>query len=57
MFANDYIPEGSTVENGYYTTLGGRGTYPYTIVLDERGVITDVFFSSVTYEDLKAAVE
>ena len=57
VFANDYIPEGSTVENGYYTTLGGRGTYPYTIVLDERGVITDVFFSSVTYEDLKAAVE
>lgn len=41
----------------YYSQLGGRGTYPYTLVLDKDGVITKVFFSSVTYEDLKAAVE
>ena len=41
----------------YYAMLGGRGTYPYTLVLDENGIITKVFFSSVTYEDLKAAVE
>ena len=41
----------------YYTALGGRGTYPYTIVLDENGIITNVFFSSVTYEDLATAIE
>ena len=41
----------------YYTALGGRGTYPYTVVLDERGVITHIFVSSVTYEDLKNAVD
>ena len=41
----------------YYTALGGRGTYPYTIVLDEEGVIVEIFFSSVTYEDLKGVVE
>ena len=41
----------------YYAMLGGRGTYPYTLVLDENGIVTKVFFSSVTYEDLKAAVE
>ena len=41
----------------YYATLGGRGTYPYTLVLDDNGIIVKVFFSSVTYEDLKAAVE
>ena len=41
----------------YYTALGGRGTYPFTIVLDENGVITEIFFSSVTYDDLKGAVE
>ena len=43
--------------SGYYTTLGGRGTYPYTVVLDETGVITKIFVSSVTYDSLKAAVE
>ncbi len=57
VFANDYIPEGGKVEVGYYTTLGGRGTYPYTLVLDETGVITEIFFSSVTYDMLKEAVE
>jgi hypothetical protein len=37
--------------------LGGRGTYPYTLVLDENGIIVEVFFSSVTYEDLKTVVD
>ena len=41
----------------YYTALGGRGTYPYTLVLDENGIITEIFVSSVHYEDLKTAVE
>ena len=57
IFANDYIPEGGGVEIGYYTQLGGRGTYPYTLVLDENGVITEIFFSSVTYDMLKTAVD
>jgi len=43
--------------SGYYTTLGGRGTYPYTVVLDENGLITKIFVSSVTYDMLKTAVE
>jgi len=41
----------------YYMALGGRGTWPYTVVLDENGVITDIFVSSLTYDDLKAAVQ
>ncbi len=41
----------------YYSQLGGRGTYPYTVVLDEDGVITDIFVSSLEYEDLKEVVE
>ena len=57
IFANDYAPAGSPVENGYYTTLGGRGTYPYTLVLNQQGVITKIFYSSVTYAMLKEAVE
>lgn len=41
----------------YYSMLGGRGTYPYTVVLDEDGVISEIFFEALEYEDLKAAVE
>jgi len=41
----------------YYSTLGGRGTYPYTVILDENGVILKVFVSSLEYEDLKEVVE
>ena len=47
--------EGFTGE--YYTALGGRGTYPYTVVLDERGIIKKIFVSSLTYDDLKNTVE
>ena len=47
--------EGFTGE--YYTLLGGRGTYPYTVILDENGVIVKIFVSSLTYNDLKAVVD
>ncbi len=55
-FLADYAID-QTGTSGYYTTLGGRGTYPYTVVLDEEGVITKIFVSSVTYDMLKAAVD
>lgn len=42
---------------GYYSALGGRGTYPYTVILDENGVIVKIFVASVTYEDLKQIVD
>lgn len=57
LFARDYPLDEAGLNGGYYTSLGGRGTYPYTVVLDENGIITTIFLSSVTYEDLKAAVE
>ena len=50
-FARDLAGE------GYYTSLGGRGTYPYTVILDRNGVIANVFVSALTYDDLKQAVE
>ncbi len=57
-YPNSEMIFASDIENaGYYTMLGGRGTYPYTIVLDEDGVITDIFVRSLTYEDLRSAVE
>lgn len=45
------------VEEGYYAALGGRGTYPYTVVLDENGTIVQIFFNALEYEDLKEVVE
>lgn len=54
IFARDYAT-GAT--EGYYSSLGGRGTYPYTVILDENGIIAAIFVSSLTYEDLKTVVE
>ena len=48
---------GEGFNGDFYTLLGGRGTYPYTVILDENGIITEIFHSSVTYDDLKTAVE
>ena len=41
----------------YYSLLGGRGTYPYTVVLDENGIISQIFVKALEYDDLKNAVE
>ena len=57
IFAKDYPIDEQGLVGGYYSTLGGRGTYPYTVVLDENGIITKIFVSSLTYEELKVAVE
>ena len=53
-FAKDYSENGL---EGYYTALGGRDTYPYTVVLDEQGVILAVFFEALEYEDLQQVIE
>jgi len=54
IFAKDYSENGI---EGYYTALGGRDTYPYTVVLDEQGVILAVFFEALEYEDLQQVIE
>ncbi|MBO5097578.1 MAG: 4Fe-4S binding protein [Agathobacter sp.] len=41
----------------FYTALGGRDTYPYTVILDEQGVIVKIFVNALHYEDLEAVVE
>ena len=48
---------GDDMDGEYYLKLGGLSAYPYTVVLDENGVIVKIFFSSVHYEDLKAIVD
>ena len=51
VFAKDFEAE------GYYTALGGRDTYPYTVVLDKRGNILTVFVGPLNYRDLQEIVE
>ncbi len=46
-----------TEDEGYYSKLGGRGTYPYTVIIDENGVITNIFVSALEYDDLKEVIE
>ena len=42
----------------YFTDLGGKNNmYPFTVVLDENGVILASLPRSVTYEELKALVD
>ena len=41
----------------YYTWLGGTSSYPYTVILDENGVIVYVDHSTVSFADLNAIVE
>lgn len=44
-------------EEGYYSLLGGRGTYPYTVVLDADGIVRRIFVEALEYEDLQEAIE
>jgi hypothetical protein len=57
VFAKDTLADGDALAGLYYAALGGRGTYPYTVVLDESGKILATFFSALDYEDLESIVE
>ncbi len=62
-YIKDHYPESNIIFTrdldleGYYSMLGGRGTYPYTVVLDENGVVVKIFFEALEYNDLKEVVE
>lgn len=62
-FIQEYYPESDITfardgeTEAYYATLGGRGTYPYTVVIDENGLVVKIFFEALEYEDLKEVVE
>ena len=57
VFAKDYPIDEIGLVGGYYSSLGGRGTFPYTVVLDENGIIRNIFVAALEYEDLQQAVE
>ncbi len=60
VFLSDFIPEdkvGEVYRTGYYTLLGGvNNAYPYTVILNEKGIITHIFSASVTQKELETAV-
>ena len=47
---NDYA-------DAYYTTLGGKASYPMTVILDEDGIITFTKEGSMSHDELVGAVE
>ena len=57
VFAKDDAADATGLNGAYYSTLGGRGAYPYTLIMDENGIVLEVFVSSVEYEDLQTVVE
>ncbi len=57
IFANDIPDENDSFNGKYYLNLGGSGAYPYTVIIDENGVIEQIFVKALHYEDLKTAVE
>lgn len=54
LFAKD---DGEALAELYYGALGGRDTYPYTVIIDENGVIVEIFVEALHYEDLEEVVE
>ena len=56
LFAKDDAADATGLNGAYYSALGGRGAYPYTIVMDENGIVLEVFVSSVEYHDLEEVV-
>ena len=41
----------------YYLMLGGEGYYPYTVVLDANGIMTETKVGAMSYEEMQAMVE
>lgn len=41
----------------YYLQLGGGEGYPYTVVLDKNGIITETKVGSMSYEEMQTLVE
>ena len=44
-------------EDPYFKTLGGTDSFPYTVIVDEDGIIQEKIYSSITYDKLKASID
>lgn len=50
------VDSGEGMNGDYYSMLGGNGAYPYTLILDQQGVITYAHVGSLTYDELVSAI-
>ncbi len=57
IFGIDDAADETGLKGAYYTLLGGRGTYPMTLIMDENAEILAVWLSSVTHEDLQNVID
>ena len=48
---------GDDYNGEYYLMLGGEGYYPYTVVLDANGTVTETKVGGMTYEEMQEMVE
>lgn len=51
-----FLSDVGETENDYYTQMGGNSSYPRTIVLNEKGIITHIFEAKITESELETAV-
>ncbi len=52
IFTQDY-----DTDSGYYATLGGTDTWPFTLILDENGIVVEVITKSIhSFDELEAYV-
>lgn len=62
-YIGNYYPDSNIIfakdneGEGYYSKLGGRGTYPYTVILNRNGKIIKIFYKALEYEDLRETID
>ena len=56
LFTQDNMQTVDGAEYDVFTLLGGRNSYPRTLILDSEGVITFAFTGSIHYEELVAEI-
>ena len=56
LFTQDSMQTVDGAEYDVFTLLGGRNSYPRTLILDSEGVITFAFTGSIHYEELVAEI-
>ncbi len=56
IFCYDEKSDGAVLDK-YFSLLGGTTGYPYTVVLDENGVILYTHTGMMSYDELKAVID
>ena len=62
-FIEKYYPDSKIIfakdneGESYYSALGGRDAYPYTVILNKQRNILATFAGSVSYQELKEIAE